>query len=656
MAKPNSGKSAGGWHGDYLWRKLCQGTEALYSLVGRAFPGRMMTAYRRAEASLSGGRHGVERGGFYPVSPWLRRITEALEHGVVTRFFRALMTALLCCPLAFYGLFGLLYGVGYTGHLVGMTRWNHDAWPIHMLILCGVWLLCSGLLLLSRHTLGGALGTSRGGQWILIRFLCLPAERLTRADEHAVPAPWGVVAALLGAGASAAVVYGDISPYVVPLGLLTLGICGLVFTYPEGGVVLSTAALPFVWLNRYTIFVVAALVILTWCAYAIKLLQLHRTLRMGLLDRVLLILGGYMLLSSFVGATITDETLIRGLLPVVLLGDYFLIVNLMTSRIYIRRCLLGVGVSLVIVTLLAYLGRMPVDVLDWLAGSRAGDALLTAFREAVADLSGLWQTHAEIYLVLAFPWLYAYLMHTRRYYRRALGGILLLADLGLILMTRSITATVCVMTVSLLFILFLGPKWTAAGIVALPVCAVGGWWLLDRFPISESFVITLSRSRHFKDQLRDSLWRMVSDYPAGIGAGEDAFTAVYAAYAAPDLGAVTESGSLFFEILLTYGWPGLLLLATTVFLFLQKGITCLGYTSARRDRAMLLGGIVSVCGMLIFGIFRSFLTVPRVFFTVTLVVALASAYANIIFDESDVLAATTAGSPRSEDRLYRRQS
>jgi hypothetical protein len=43
-----------------------------------------------------------------------------------------------------------------------------------------------------------------------------------------------------------------------------------------------------------------------------------------------------------------------------------------------------------------------------------------------------------------------------------------------------------------------------------------------------------------------------------------------------------------------------------------------------------------------------------VFFTLLLVVALCSAYENIIFDESDVLTADRAGSPLGEDRIYRR--
>ncbi len=641
--------------GEYLWHGLCRGMRAVYGAVGRAWPGRILTAYRKAEGSLSGAcpsSADICR----PVSPSRRRLMEAMERGWIPRILKGLFGGLWRCPLACYGLFGLLYSLGMAASLVWRT-WHATPriWPVQAFVLCGVLAAAFALLLTTRCSLGESLGRSRLMRLLLVRYLCIPADQLTGTGGRRLTGLSGVLSALFGLLAAVGAAYGGLPLIAVPLILPALGACGLIFSTPEVGVVLSTALLPFVWLERRAVYFLCGLILVTWCAYGVKLLCLHRSFHLGLLDRVLLIFGGYMLLSAFIGTSGSMDTRILSLMPVILLTDYFLIVNLMTTRAYIRRCLLGVAVSVVIVTGLAYLSRVSVDTLDWMAGSRAGDAIIAAFRDAVEGLSGLWQEHAEIYLVLVFPWLFAYLMHTRLPTRRVMGLLLLAVDVGLILMTRSITATVCVAVVTVLFVLLLGPKWAAAGAVTLPVASVGAVWLLDRFPISEAFMITLSRSRHFKEQLRGSLWRMVADYPAGIGVGEDAFTAVYPAYAAPDLGAVTSSGSLFFEILVSYGWPGLLLLGAVVFFFFQKSFTCLGCTAARRDRAMLLGGVVSMCGVLVFGIFRSFLTVPRVFFTLTLVLALCSAYENIIFREYDVLMATDPGTSGEQDRIFRYQ-
>jgi O-antigen ligase len=192
-------------------------------------------------------------------------------------------------------------------------------------------------------------------------------------------------------------------------------------------------------------------------------------------------------------------------------------------------------------------------------------------------------------------------------------------------------------------------------VLALPGLGCGLAWLIYLYPITDSLRTILSRSRLYKFQLNQSLWDMVMDHPAGIGVGEEAFAVVYPAYAAPDLGAVTDSGNLFFEILLSYGWPGLILFAALLFFFLQKGLTCLGHTAVTQDRAMILGGMASLLGVVIFGSVRSFITSPRVFFTILLMIALCSAYENIIFDEYDVTRASWESTPCEDSRLFRRR-
>ena len=80
----------------------------------------------------------------------------------------------------------------------------------------------------------------------------------------------------------------------------------------------------------------------------------------------------------------------------------------------------------------------------------------------------------------------------------------------------------------------------------------------------------------------------------------------------------------------------------------------MGHTADSRDRAMILGGVTSMAGVLIFGVVRSFMTAPRVFFTLMLVVSLCSAYENVLFDENDVLTARRAGTSTEEDRIILR--
>ena len=156
---------------------------------------------------------------------------------------------------------------------------------------------------------------------------------------------------------------------------------------------------------------------------------------------------GLILLSGFTGAAVTEESVMTSVMLFICLSDYFLIVNLMTTREYIHRSLLGVGISVVVVTLLAYLRIIPVDDLSWLEGSRAGDAIIDGVSELIERLTGLWQEHSELYLVLIFPWLYAYLGRTKRLLSRVAAVLFIALDMALIFMTDSVSALFCILAI-----------------------------------------------------------------------------------------------------------------------------------------------------------------------------------------------------------------
>ena len=635
-----------------VWDHINRGTAWLYGLVIRSPIGKLMNGYRRADEAFAKGRRYPGRHRCTPMSPARLFLSEAVEGGRTVALLRACLQMLFACPLIAYGLFGLCAGFCGASLYFVMPYIRESMTPsLTYTALSGSLAVLSLPLVFSAKSLSEALGDSAPGRLILVRLLGVPRDRLSPPKRKA-PAGMPYLMALLGVAAGIATLW--VHPALIPAALLILGVLGLILSNPEAGVVLSTLSLPVIWLDRNLLYLPVLLILLTWISYGLKLLSLHRTIRFGLLDMVVLIFGGMMLISGFTGAVVTADTVMRSVLLFVCLSDYFLIVNLMTTREYIRRCLVGVFISVFFVIVLSYLRIIPVDDLGWLEGSRAGNYLVDTIHAGIEHLSGLWVEHSELFLVLTFPWLYAYLLHTRRVFRKVTGLISIGLALALIIMTSSVSALLSVVCVTVLFFLLLGHKWLAVGVVSLPALGVGGWWVARLYPMSDALSTILSRSRLFKLQLWDSLWHIVWDHPGGIGVGGDAFAAVYPFYAAPDLGAVTDSGSIFFEILLSYGWGGIILVAAMLFLFLQKSMTCLGHTSATKDRAMILGGVTSLVGAMVFGTVRSFITAPRVFFTLLLVLALCSAYENIIFDESDVLTADRAGSPLGEDRIYRR--
>ncbi len=638
-----------------LWSKLNGGASRFYSILVRSFIGRVMTGYRRLDSKLMGGTHHAGRHRSAPASPARLRLVSTVERGWLLRGIRSLGGFLLDLPLVFYGLFGMIYGMlGLIIYMVAPYLSEQYIFERSEFLTSVLTVLLSIPFLTSKSSLAVALGHSPLGRLLFVRFLGIPEDRFGGVECKFSTAEGLTImytTCFLGILAGISTLF--IHPWVLPLVAAVLVFLGMVFSYPETGVVLFTLLLPFVWLDQRCMMLVVGLILLTWCSYGTKLLLLHRSFRAGLLDRVVLAFMLLIFVTGFMGYGVTPESIWQSICLTVCTSGYFLIVNLMNTRAYIRRCLLGVGISVVVVTALAYIRFVPVDSLMWLEGSRAGDAIIEGSLNAVERLSQLWVDHSELYLVLVFPWLYAYQVHTKRLFRKIMGCLFVILDLVLIVMTDSVSALVCIGLVTILFLLMLGHKWLTAGLLALPSVVCGVYWLQYLYPLSDGVLTVISRSRLYKAQLTESLWRMVWDHPEGIGVGDKAFAAVYPFYAAPDLGAVSDSGNLFFEVVLSYGWAGLILTAAILFLFLQKSCTCLRHTVVSKDRAMILGGVTSMVGMVIFGSVRSFITSPRVFFTVALVMALCSAYENIVFREGDVERAEWGSSEFADDRLYR---
>lgn len=631
----------------YLWDGLNRQTAKLYALIAASWPGRMLTGYRKLDAAFAKGRRYTGRHRCTPMSPARLRLLNAVESGKLFKGIRGLSRFLFCMPMALYGLFFLIYGLLGVGCYFVLPRVYPSLTPDfgHALI-SGIITLLAVPLVLTKKTLAETLGSGALSHLIFVRFLGIPQDRLEQPRQKVpVALPYLTLILAIAAAGGALLTH----PLLIPGIMMALGGLGLIMTYPEAGVVLSTVMLPAIWLDRNLLIPLCGLILMTWLSYGVKMLFLHRTIRFGLLDTVLLIFGFLILFSGFTGAAVTHESILTSVMLFICLSDYFLIVNLMTTREYIRRCLLGVGISVVVVTLLAYLRIIPVDDLAWLEGSRAGDAIITGVTKGIERLSGLWQEHSELYLVLVFPWLYSYLCHTKRLWRRVSAVVFILLDMVLVLKTDSVSALFCILIVTVLFMLLASHKGLSMGAVLLPAAASGALWVTYLYPVSDTIQTILARSRHFKSLLADSLWRMIWDHPAGIGIGESAFREIYPAYAAPDLGAVTDCGSLYFELLLGYGWAGMILFAAVMILFIQKSLTGLRHTYVAKDRAMVIGGITSMVGALILGTVRSFVTSPRVFFNLILVIALCSAYVNILFDESDVLQAGQMDSPEGVD-------
>lgn len=639
-----------------LWSGLERGAAALYNRVIHSWLGRLLTSYRTAEDLAYRGRRREGRDRCRPVSAARLRMVDALESGRVIALLHRIFSALFDAPLRCYGVFGLCYSLfGIVLYFAVPYLSSTETGSLIYLLGYMAIFAVSVPLTLSPKPLRRTLGEGRIMRKCLTAGLGIPSERLAdRGDQgnEKLQPEWICFSILLSIFAAVGSYFTN--PFLIPLVGVLLGVVGMIFAYPEAGVILSTSMLPLIWLDRRFMTVLAVMILLTWISYIHKLLFLHRTMRMGLLDWAVLVFGVSLLVSCFTGAAVTTDTVVYTGLILLFLSDYFLIVNLMTTRAHIARCLGGVLSSVVVVTVLGYVRMIPADALTWLEGSRAGDLLADGFTRSMGALSDLWATHSELFLVLTFPWLFAFLIHTKRLLR-ALGLILLVtANVLLVVISHADSTLLCIVICSCLFFLLYSHKSLAIGVMGLPTLGCAYLWADHLFPSSSLLAWDwFATSTPTQDGLRESVWRMIVDHPFGIGMGADSFATVYPSYASSGVDFATNAGNLYRDILLSHGWCGLLILALALFFFVQKSLSCIRHAASKSSRALILGGLGSVTAVLLLGTVRSFAGTPRVFFTLLLAVALCSAYENILFEEHDVLTVDPAGDHTREDRMYR---
>ncbi len=607
----------------------------LYATVSGSLLGRGATAYRTLDHALGGKRRReyrcrrtVTRGRLLAV--------ETVNRSRVLHAFCGIGRFLYDLPMRFYGLFALLYGAyGVLNYLVlNLLLPEHAPDSSYLTVAVTMLLLCIPPLS-TRATLRTSVSRSRFSALILKSYLCIPIDPSVRKHRK-MPVGIAFLAVLLGISAAIGATF--ISPLTIPLILLAVMLVGMVFAYPETGALLATAALPLVWMIPSAMLPLVMLIILTWCSYGVKLLRLHRAMHADILD----IVGGLFLmltLISGVGGWIAGTGYARPALELFCcLSVYFLIVHLLNTRAYIKRCLFGVGTTALLTTLVGLILRMDEASFAWIRGTHGGELLNNLFEQASAPIYGTDALSLSLLTVMTFPLLCTFLIRSKRLFSRVSSLFFLLLNVHLIATSGSLGTILCTLCVTLFFCLFMSHRALAVMGLCLPG-AVGaiGWYMTWRGPISAETIESLSWTRFVRDTRAAELWQIVCDHPVGLG-----------------IGAACEGGNLFLEVLINLGWQGLIVVILFLLLLAQKGLTALRHTITFTDRALLVGLIGGIVGFLLRGITHGFLADPRAILTLTILSALVSVLADVLFEESDVRAAESLHTDWGIDRMYHR--
>ncbi|MBE6702605.1 MAG: hypothetical protein E7585_04235 [Ruminococcaceae bacterium] len=597
------------WQDSYIVRFFVYITNWVYGAIEVGFIGRLFTSYcatdRLFRHSGTGRLATAARAGRGRVRRTLRRhIALAMNHSLINRACSGLLLRFCRYSLRTFGAFFVTAGA-YSAvmyWLFSVVWQSHGVEIFHLFSGTGM-LVIGVLMLFSDVSLGYALSNGFFFRRILVPLFGVPEEAVSRIAREGRQGYMIAVPLGMAVGAVSALT----SPFYLLAALIAFLLFYLVLSIPESGVVILLLFLPFAGFlpnSERWLFLVAALPLISYFG---KLLRGKRAFHMEAQDLPVLLMVIYFLLSgvSVAGASAWKKALLSALC----VGFYFLVVNVIATPNWLRRC----RTALVISAMMAALTGIAQFLL---AALKAGAFSLSAYSASVsagfAD-----QTTFAYYLVVAFPFaLVAFI--TSRHADRVFTGLALLAIVTASVLTWVHSAMIAIIVMLLAFLLLyqrysfpfvlIGSGLFLSVIGTLPPHAK------ERFfgTLRSGSGITVSRTvsagnlagKFFFEKGSGLFSRGagISRLFFGVGSGGiEEFCLLYTSLPSRE---VARSLNFWLYSLMEGGVLGILLPAAFFFLFYQNCFSLMRKSTDQAVRLVSVTGVVMLTGVLLISIFR----------------------------------------------------
>ena len=557
----------------------------IYKKLGVSLTGGAMTAYE-AENELASNSFSAEvlrkpRIGERVFTPFKRRFARGTEESFILGIVRSILSRLVSTSMKSYGIFffsASLYSA--IGYLFKVFYFGDGGEPDVGVIATLVFMLIASVMMIaSRNTLASALLTSPSANILFFGVAGFRREALEEAGERESKFNIAFISGLL---------FGIAAYFVHPLYLI-LAMAGLVAAYlvlikPELGVLGLCVILPF----TPTMVLVAAVLYVTLC-YFIKVLCGKRSMKFDLLDGTVL---AFMILMAGGGLVSASHASIKPMMvyAAFMLG-YFLVVNLIRSRAWIMRCLVGVIGSCSLVSLYGlyqnFFGTVDKTWQDSEMFSDIQGRVVSTFENP--------NVLAE-YLIMVIPLIAAMLLTAKAPRTRLAFGAAGMLACGCLVYTWSRGAWLGFLIGMLLFFLM----YSKHTMTALLFCGLGVPFL--PFVLPDSIVSRFTSIGNLADSstsYRVNIWRgvlkMLGDgyWRSGIGIGNDAFSLVYPAYALSGIETAPHSHNLYLQIVVEIGAVGLGVFFAVLLFYAQSSFSL--HVREKRSEKLLSSAIF--CGM-----------------------------------------------------------
>jgi O-antigen ligase len=598
----------------------------IYDTFINGFFGTILTSYTKLNQKLSSGFFGRYFFHNPKITNFFRRIqrffASRLESCVTISLTASAIEKLCSFPLQYYGNFGLFFGIyAVVIYYVKLFIPWLEASPSSHLWAGIIVTITSIPLLFSRINLANSVKNSVFGRGLFKSAFGFSDELFD--NKKSTSRGKGNIMLFLGLLTGISTLF--IHPLVIIIAIVTSVIITLIACSPEIGVLLTIFVLPFLSLTSSPTIWLGIMVLITTFFYVIKLIRGKRVFQLEILDLAILLFGILILLSSVFSAG-GNASAYSAIISFILLLGYFLLVNLMRTVKWIKRCIFALVTSSVIVSV--------IGIFEFLFGAENNNWLDQSFYGIIKTrVVSLFENPniLSVFLVMIFPFLLALLVRAREKNDKFLIRTLIILSIVCIIFTWSRAAWIAIIFGTLLFsMLYTKKSFRIFGaiLIILPLIPI-----LLPSSIIERF-LSISNLSDSSIAYRIYTWKgtlgAIKDYFFfGIGYGDSSFQAIYPSYAYSGIEATPHSHSLLLQILLCMGIVGFVVLCIAIFLNFQKSFEYIKQEKDSASTVYVIAAVVSIVSALIMGVFDYIWYNPRMFYLFWTIIAIGTAFVRV---------------------------
>ncbi len=586
------------------------------------FFGRIFTSYSRFQSKFEKSISGKTLFGNHKVRRFFRKVRKFLSTVIDSSYFtqksKRTVNYLCSIPLNFYGNFSLFFGL-YTLVVYVVKLFLIDvAEADDSYIFVGICLVIASIpTLFSKTSLAGSVKKS-------FIFSLIFSDAFGFSDQNFVENKVKVKGRgnyMLFLG----LLVGMLTFFVHPLTILAvisvIILLLLIASAPEIGVLITIVFLPFLSFFENPTIVLCVLICITWTFYMLKLLRGKRVFKLELLDLFVLVFGVTIFASSFFSAG-GETSFSSAAVAIILLLGYFLVVNLMRTLRWVKRCVLGLISSATIVA--------AVGIIEYFFAESSGEwldlSLFSDIRLRVVSFFGNPNV-LSAFLVMIFPFVLAILSLSKRKNEKILSFLAALMIVACTVFTWSRGAWLAIILCTLIFFIMCKPKTFRIFGAALLVIPALPLLLPNTVTNRLLSIVNLSDSSiSYRLYTWEGTTAAIKDNMlGGIGFGNEAFQNIYPKYAYAGMETAEHSHSLFLQIFLALGIVGIVVFAIVLFFSFQKMFEYVKNPENTESKIYTVAVIASLIASIVMGVFDYIWYNYRVMYIFWIIIAIGCA-------------------------------